>query len=66
MLQPWHDAHWEKNICDNIIGPLLNQERKSKDNYKVEKEHVDLGIRSVLHPKQRLNNTTVILPMASY
>ena len=39
-----------KNVTDNIIGTLLNLNRKTKDNIKT---HLDLelmGIRCELHP----------------
>lgn len=58
--------HIEKNVCDNILGTLLNQAGKSKDNYKARKDLVDFGIRSVLHPQPHPNNTRVILPRACY
>src|ERR1044072_17968 len=35
--------HIEKNVCDNIMGTLLNQEKKSKDNYEARADLVDMG-----------------------
>nr|XP_004494940.1 uncharacterized protein LOC101496411 [Cicer arietinum] len=58
--------HIEKNVCDNIIGTLLNQEGKSKDNYKARADLVDMGIRSMLHPQPSPNITTTRLPRACY
>ncbi|XP_027188715.2 uncharacterized protein [Cicer arietinum] len=58
--------HIEKNVCDNIIGTLLNQEGKSKDNYKAQADLVDMGIRSMLHPQPTPNITTTCLPRACY
>jgi ssDNA-binding Zn-finger/Zn-ribbon topoisomerase 1 len=58
--------HIEKNVCDNIIGTLLNQEGKSKDNYKARADLVDMGIRSTLHPQPSLKSSTMLLPRACY
>ena len=38
--------HIEKNVCDNVIGTLLNLEHKSKDKEKARLDLVDIGIRS--------------------
>lgn len=46
--------HIEKNVCDNIIGTLLNGD-KSKDNVKSRLDFVEIGIRPELHPIQRTN-----------
>ncbi|KAG8485489.1 hypothetical protein CXB51_021293 [Gossypium anomalum] len=43
--------HIEKNVCDNVIGTLLNLSRGGKDNIKARKDLQDMGIRSYLHPK---------------
>ncbi|XP_074346425.1 uncharacterized protein LOC141685209 [Apium graveolens] len=40
--------HIEKNVCDNIIGTLLDIEGKSKDNLKAHKDLQDLNIRKEL------------------
>ena len=42
--------HIEKNICDNILGTLLNIARKSKDHIKARLDLQELGIRKALHP----------------
>lgn len=42
--------HIEKNICDSILGTLLNMSRKSKDHIEARKDLQELGIRKVLHP----------------
>ena len=39
----------EKNICDNIIGTLLNIKRKTKDIIKVRKDLEKMNIRTELH-----------------
>jgi hypothetical protein len=58
--------HIEKNVCDNIIFTLLNQEGKSKDNYKAREDLVDMRIRSMLHPEPSPNNSKMLLPRACY
>ncbi len=40
--------HIEKNICDNIIGTLLNIEGKTKDTLKSRIDLTHLGIRKDL------------------
>ena len=35
--------HIEKNVCDSIVGTLLNISRKTKDGVKAIKEMADMG-----------------------
>lgn len=42
--------HIEKNVCDNLIGTLLDIESKSKDDWNARLDLVELGIRSKLQP----------------
>ena len=42
--------HIEKNICDNILGTLLNISGKSKDHLNARFDLQEMGIRKVLHP----------------
>nr|XP_043639519.1 uncharacterized protein LOC122610612 [Erigeron canadensis] len=58
--------HIEKNVCDNIVGTLLGQEGKSKDNYKARLDLQRLGIRKELHPKKRPRSGVVFIPKACY
>lgn len=44
--------HIEKNICESIIGTLL-QCGKDKDGLSARKDLEDMGIRKDLHPEQR-------------
>ncbi|XP_061995536.1 uncharacterized protein LOC133713509 isoform X1 [Rosa rugosa] len=44
--------HIEKNICESIIGTLLNMKGKTKDNLNSRKDLKVMGIRKKLHPKQ--------------
>jgi hypothetical protein len=43
--------HIEKNICDNIIGTLLDIEGKKKDHAKARLDLEKMGIRKKLHLK---------------
>ncbi|XP_039116446.1 uncharacterized protein LOC120251857 [Dioscorea cayenensis subsp. rotundata] len=54
--------HIEKNVCENIIGTLLNVDGKSKDNLKARLDLVDMGIRHVLHPEYLPNGRTRLPP----
>ncbi|XP_075099537.1 uncharacterized protein LOC142176307 [Nicotiana tabacum] len=45
--------HIEKNVCDNIIGTLLDMEGKTKDNLNARRDLKEMGIRRDLHPTQR-------------
>ena len=41
--------HIEKNVCDNVMGTLLNIEGKTKDTYKARLDLQDMKIRKELH-----------------
>ena len=43
--------HIEKNICDSIVGTLLEMDKKSKDGVKARLDLQDLKIRKDQHPK---------------
>ncbi|XP_062013912.1 uncharacterized protein LOC133730309 [Rosa rugosa] len=42
--------HIEKNVCDSLIGTLLNIPGKTKDGLKTRLDLVEMGIRCGLHP----------------
>jgi len=42
--------HVEKNVCDSLIGTLLNIKGKTKDGLKCHQDMVEMGIREQLHP----------------
>ena len=42
--------HIEKNVCENIVGTVLNVDGKSKDNLQSRLDLVQMGIRPDLHP----------------
>ncbi|XP_061993678.1 uncharacterized protein LOC133711589 [Rosa rugosa] len=45
--------HIEKNICDSILGTLLNIPGKTKDGVAARLDLVDMGIKLNLKPKDR-------------
>ncbi|KAL8155009.1 hypothetical protein AgCh_000397 [Apium graveolens] len=57
--------HIEKNICDNIVGTLLDIEGKTKDNLKARKDLQDLNIHEELWLKKTASNKYE-KPHASY
>ena len=56
--------HVEKNVCDSLIGTLLNIKDKTKDGVKSRLDLVELSIREQLHPI--LHGTRTYLPPACY
>ncbi|XP_074324039.1 uncharacterized protein LOC141660961 [Apium graveolens] len=42
--------HIEKNVCDNLLGTLLNM-RKSKDSEAAHRDMIDMGVRHDLAPQ---------------
>ncbi|MBK5591046.1 hypothetical protein JJ728_23120, partial [Salmonella enterica subsp. enterica serovar Typhi] len=49
--------HIEKNICESLLGRLLNIPGKTKDGYNVRLDMVDMNIRSNLAPIARGQRT---------
>ena len=56
--------HTEKNICDNVLGTLLNIDGKTKDSAKARKDLCHMGIRKELH--LQTNGTSTSMPHAKY
>ncbi|XP_026420318.1 uncharacterized protein LOC113316323 [Papaver somniferum] len=56
--------HTEKNVCESIIGTILNIKSKTKDGLKSRNDLKSMGIRPELHPVE-INGKT-ILPPAPY
>ncbi|XP_059663674.1 uncharacterized protein LOC132309374 [Cornus florida] len=56
--------HIEKNICDNILHTLMN-DQKGKDGLKTRLDLQDMGVRLLLHPQERGSNK-FYLPPASF
>ena len=53
--------HVEKNVCDSVIGTLLNVKEKTKDGVKARQDLAKMGIRSKLHP-QPIGRRTYLPP----
>lgn len=56
--------HVEKNVCDSLIGVLLDIKGKTKDTLKTRLDLQELGIRPKLHPIHKPNGKH-ILPASS-
>ena len=54
--------HIEKNVCENIVGTILNVDRKSKDNLQSRLDLVQMGIRPDLHPNPLPNRKYRLQP----
>ncbi|KAL3846266.1 hypothetical protein ACJIZ3_003669 [Penstemon smallii] len=57
--------HIEKNVCESIIGTLLNLEGKTKDGLNARLDLELVGLKQELHPKRGQNQKTT-LPSACY
>ena len=49
--------HVEKNVCDSLIGTLLNLKFKSKDSEASRLDMMDMGVRTDLAPEQGVKKT---------
>lgn len=58
--------HIEKNICDNILGTLLDIKGKTKDPVIAREDLRDWGIREELHMQVRARDNKPIKPAACY
>ena len=56
--------HIEKNICDNVLGTLMNIEGKTKDNVRARLDLQVMDIRHQLHVKHDGNSYK--MPPACY
>ena len=56
--------HIEKNVCDNVLGTVMNIKAKTKDTLNGRYDLVSLGIRPELHPIKDQNK--VFIPMTHY
>jgi hypothetical protein len=57
--------HIIKNICESLLGLLLNTKGKTKDGIKVRKYMVEMGIRSELTPVEK-DGSRIFLPPMCY
>jgi len=56
--------HVEKNMCDNVIGKLLNIQGKTKNGLNTRQDIAEMGIRDQLHP--RSDGKKIYLPSACH
>ena len=56
--------HVEKNVCDSIVGTLLDIKGKTKDSLNARLDLAEMGIRQQLTPQQKGNRT--FLPPACH
>ncbi|XP_065860347.1 uncharacterized protein [Euphorbia lathyris] len=56
--------HIEKNICEHILGTLLNIVGKTKDNDKARLDLAEMGIRKELHLQR--HGEKLLMPQACY
>jgi len=56
--------HVKKNVCDSVIGTLLNIQGKTKDGLNTHQDPVEMGIRDQLHP--RFDGKKIYLPPACH
>ncbi|KAL3654822.1 hypothetical protein CASFOL_000608 [Castilleja foliolosa] len=57
--------HTENDICESILGTLMNVEGKTKDTVKARLDLEDMKIRKKLHLIKK-NNDKYVMPAASY
>ena len=53
--------HVKKNVCGSLLGTLMNDKWKTKDNAKARADLKELDIRPELHP----NGTSAQLPLST-
>jgi len=53
--------HVEKNVCDSLVGTLLNIKGKTKDGLKCCQDLVEMDIRQQLHPVSKGLRTYLLL-----
>ncbi|CAL1411660.1 unnamed protein product [Linum trigynum] len=44
--------HIEKNVCDNVLGTIMNLKGKTKDTMKARLDLVEMKLRAELHPNR--------------
>ena len=49
--------HIEKNVCESIVGTLLNIPGKTKDGLNSRLDLIEMGLRAELEPKVGLKRT---------
>ncbi|TXG57077.1 hypothetical protein EZV62_018390 [Acer yangbiense] len=56
--------HIEKNVCDNVLGTVFNNDGKSKDSLNARLDLQAIGIRNELHPVDI--DGKIVLPATCY
>ena len=56
--------HVEKNVCDSVIGTLLNIQFNTKDGLITHQDLVEMDIRDQLHPM--FDDKKIYLPPACH
>ncbi|XP_020271111.1 uncharacterized protein LOC109846297 [Asparagus officinalis] len=56
--------HIENNICDSLLGKIMNINGKTKDNIKARLDLQAMGLKPELHPIQR--GDKLVMPAACY
>ena len=56
--------HVEKNVCDSVVGTLLNTVGKTKDTDKARLDLADMNIRKELH--LQIKGNKLVKPIACY
>ncbi|KAL0325577.1 UNVERIFIED_CONTAM: hypothetical protein Sradi_5127000 [Sesamum radiatum] len=62
QLSSIEQVQFEKNVCDNILGTLMNISGKTKDNKRARRDLMDQGLKPNLH----LQGESEDMPLASY
>ncbi|GJR91575.1 hypothetical protein Tco_0215586 [Tanacetum coccineum] len=57
--------HIEKNVCESLIGLLLNIPGKTKDEVKVRKDMEAMNIKPELAPREIVGKTSTYVPPAN-
>ncbi|KAH7835951.1 hypothetical protein Vadar_031397 [Vaccinium darrowii] len=57
--------HIQKNVCDNVLGTIMDLEGKGKDNLNARRDLEKRGIRKAMHP-QKLSSGKFYLPPACF
>jgi len=53
--------HIEKNVCDNILGTILNMDKKSRDDANVRKALEEVGIKPPLWLQPSAGQDSIML-----
>lgn len=54
--------HIEKNVCESLVGTLLDLDGKTKDGLNARLDLKLMGLKPDLHPREGPNNKTILPP----